>query len=116
MVPRAHRDCGTQQGIIYAMRPAYATILAVLVACIGCSPPAPTQAPWARDPWVKLLLLAAAVTGAASFLYEIAWIRMMSLVLGGSTHSFELMLAARGDVPTAPFTADRKDSDKPCTN
>jgi predicted membrane-bound spermidine synthase len=56
--------------------------------------PAPTQAPWARDPWVKLLLLAAAVTGAASFLYEIAWIRMLSLVLGGSTHSFELMLAA----------------------
>jgi predicted membrane-bound spermidine synthase len=58
--------------------------------------PAPTQAqaPWARDRWVKLLLLAAAITGAASFLYEIAWIRMLSLVLGGSTHSFELMLAA----------------------
>jgi predicted membrane-bound spermidine synthase len=56
--------------------------------------PAPAQAPWARDRWVKLLLLAAAITGAASFLYEIAWIRMLSLVLGGSTHSFELMLAA----------------------
>jgi hypothetical protein len=58
--------------------------------------PAPVQAPtpWARDRRVKLLLLAAAITGAASFLYEIAWIRMLSLVLGGSTHSFELMLAA----------------------
>ena len=31
------------------MRPAYATILAVLVACIGCSPPAPTQAPPTMD-------------------------------------------------------------------
>jgi len=58
--------------------------------------PAPVQphAPWASDRWVKVLLLAAAITGAASFLYEIAWIRMLSLVLGGSTHSFELMLAA----------------------
>ena len=31
------------------MRPAYATIVAVLVACIGCSPPAPTQAPPTMD-------------------------------------------------------------------
>ena len=41
--------------------------------------------------WV---LWAAAITGAASFCYEIAWIRMLSMVLGASTHSFELMLAA----------------------
>ncbi len=41
--------------------------------------------------WV---LWAAAITGAASFCYEIAWIRMLSMVLGSSTHSFELMLAA----------------------
>lgn len=41
-----------------------------------------------------LFLLGAAVTGAASFLYEIAWIRMLSLVLGASTRSFELMLSA----------------------
>src|SRR6185369_11855847 len=33
-------------------------------------------------------------TGAASFIYEIGWIRMLSLVLGSSTHSFELMLSA----------------------
>jgi len=57
-------------------------------------PVATAPLPWSRDRWVKLLLLAAAVTGAASFLYEIAWIRMLSLVLGSSTHSFELMLAA----------------------
>lgn len=41
-----------------------------------------------------LLLFAAAITGAASFMYEIGWIRMLSMVLGSSTHSFELMLAA----------------------
>jgi len=41
-----------------------------------------------------LFLGAALVTGASSFMYEIAWIRMLTLVLGGSTHSFELMLGA----------------------
>jgi spermidine synthase/MFS family permease len=39
-------------------------------------------------------LLCAALTGTASFLYEIGWIRMLSLVLGSSTHAFELMLSA----------------------
>ncbi len=43
-------------------------------------------------PW--LLLSVAAATGAASFVYEIGWIRMLSLVLGASTHAFELMLSA----------------------
>ncbi len=41
-----------------------------------------------------LLLLAAFITGLASFLYEIGWIRMLTLVLGASTHAFELMLSA----------------------
>lgn len=41
-----------------------------------------------------LLLLVALITGASSFMYEIGWIRMLSLVLGSSTHSFELMLSA----------------------
>lgn len=40
------------------------------------------------------LLLASLVTGFASFLYEIGWIRMLTLVLGASTHAFELMLSA----------------------
>ncbi|MFK8014919.1 MAG: spermidine synthase [Gammaproteobacteria bacterium] len=42
----------------------------------------------------RWFVLAAAVTGAASFMYEIGWIRMLSLVLGSTTHSFELMLSA----------------------
>jgi len=42
----------------------------------------------------KFILWAAAITGAASFVYEIVWVRMLSMVLGSSIHSFELMLAA----------------------
>lgn len=33
-------------------------------------------------------------TAVASFAYEIGWIRMLSLVLGSATHSFEIMLSA----------------------
>ena len=42
----------------------------------------------------RLLLFTAFGTAVASFLYEIAWIRMLALVLGSATHSFELMLSA----------------------
>jgi spermidine synthase len=53
------------------------------------APPAPAAAS------LPLLLLAVAFfTGSASFFYEIGWIRMLSLVLGSATHSFELMLSA----------------------
>jgi predicted membrane-bound spermidine synthase len=41
-----------------------------------------------------MLLAVAFLTGLASFVYEISWIRMLSLVLGASTHSFELMLSS----------------------
>lgn len=44
--------------------------------------------------WHILLLIVALLTGMASFIYEIGWIRMLSLVLGSSTHAFELMLSA----------------------
>src|SRR6266850_1954034 len=43
---------------------------------------------------VRLFLAGAFVTGLASFIYEIVWIRMLSLVLSSSFHSFELMLSA----------------------
>jgi spermidine synthase len=52
-----------------------------------------TQATANRGP-IRLFLSAAFITGAASFIYEIAWIRMLSLVLGATTHAFELMLSA----------------------
>jgi len=43
---------------------------------------------------VGLLLGVSFGTAVASFIYEIAWLRMLSLVLGSATHSFELMLSA----------------------
>lgn len=44
--------------------------------------------------WYQFMLIASLITGMASFIYEVGWIRMLSLVLGSSTHSFELMLSA----------------------
>ncbi len=42
----------------------------------------------------RVLLIVAAGTAFSSFVYEIAWVRMLALVLGSATHSFELMLSA----------------------
>ena len=47
-----------------------------------------------KDQLTRWFTVAAFLTGAASFMYELGWIRMLSLVLGSSTHSFELMLSA----------------------
>jgi spermidine synthase len=58
---------------------------------------APQAAPGAlpsTDTLAQWFTVAAFLTGAASFMYELGWIRMLSLVLGSSTHSFELMLSA----------------------
>ena len=43
---------------------------------------------------VRWILVLAFATGAASFIYEITWIRMLSLGLGATTHAFEVMLSA----------------------
>jgi spermidine synthase len=53
-----------------------------------------TRGPRLALTWPAVLLLGAFVTGASSFMYEIGWIRMLSMVLGSSTHAFELMLSA----------------------
>jgi len=58
------------------------------------APGAPSPAPSRLDPVARWFMIAAFLTGAASFMYELGWIRMLSLVLGSSTHSFELMLSA----------------------
>jgi spermidine synthase len=45
--------------------------------------------------WLRRgVLLAAAITGATSFVYEVVWVRMLNMALGTTLHSFELMLAA----------------------
>jgi predicted membrane-bound spermidine synthase len=49
----------------------------------------------AADPRLAAVMLTvAAGTAVASFLYEVSWIRMLSLVLGSATHAFETMLSA----------------------
>ena len=42
----------------------------------------------------RLMLAVSFGTAVSSFIYEVGWIRMLSLVLGSATHSFELMLSA----------------------
>ena len=54
----------------------------------------PIEATTASTRLERALLAVAGATAVASFIYEIAWIRMLSLVLGAATHSFELMLSA----------------------
>jgi spermidine synthase len=59
--------------------------------------PTPQTAPASSaspDTLARWFVIAAFLTGAASFMYELGWIRMLSLVLSSSTHSFELMLSA----------------------
>ncbi len=70
-----------------------------LPAAAALAPAAPAAAgagawPLSRRRLSVLLLAVAFGTAVASFVYEIAWIRMLSLVLGSATHSFELMLSA----------------------
>jgi spermidine synthase len=66
---------------------------AVAASEIEASPASPPAPPAPRS-LVVTFLVVAALTGLSSFIYEIVWIRMLSLVLGASTHAFELMLAA----------------------
>jgi spermidine synthase len=49
--------------------------------------------PEADAPFLVLVAVSL-LTGTASFIYEIGWTRMLSLVLGSSTQAFELMLSA----------------------
>ena len=74
-------------------------VLAAAVALLARSASASTPiAPGSGEaaggtPPARMLLTIALLTGLASFVYEVCWIRMLSLVLGASTHSFELMLS-----------------------
>lgn len=57
--------------------------------------PAPQSQASQASPRIKLrpLLIVAMLTGLSSFIYEVVWIRMLTMVLGAATHSFELMLS-----------------------
>ncbi len=53
-----------------------------------------TQQPSTSTANVKLWLLFSVLTGLTSFIYEIVWIRLLSLLMGSSSHSFDQMLSA----------------------
>jgi len=56
---------------------------------------AANPAPEPADNRIMIVMMwAAAITGATSFVYEIAWVRMLNLAMGSTQHSFELMLSA----------------------
>lgn len=59
-------------------------------------PPPPKDLPLdAHGRRLPLLVLGAtALSGAASFVYEIVWVRMLSMAVGTTLHAFELMLAS----------------------
>lgn len=52
------------------------------------------KADTSRVPLLRPLLAATFFSSAASFAYELGWVRMLNQALGTSLHSFELMLAA----------------------
>lgn len=61
----------------------------------GSSIPSPAPECRPADRGLERLLICTSLgTAIASFIYEIDWIRMLALVLGSATHSFELMLSA----------------------
>ena len=47
-----------------------------------------------KNSLLRAVLFGTALSGAASFAYEIVWIRMLSMAVGSTVHAFELMLAS----------------------
>lgn len=47
-----------------------------------------------KNPLLRVVLIGTALSGAASFAYEIIWVRMLSMAVGSTMHAFELMLAS----------------------
>jgi hypothetical protein len=81
-------------GLPGTLRVAGVLNLAIAATVAWLARPLPAIAPaHGATAGATLMLAVAFFTGLASFVYEIVWIRMLSLVLGASTHSFELMLA-----------------------
>ena len=58
------------------------------------APKAPATQSIRHNPLLRLVLLGTALSGAASFAYEIIWIRMLSMAVGSTIHAFELMLSS----------------------
>ena len=83
---------GATVGVIVAARNAEIDARAAGIAPAKPAEAAPSTP--ATPGLERLLLWTSLGTAVASFIYEIDWIRMLALVLGSATHSFELMLSA----------------------
>ena len=88
-------------GLPGALAVAGALNLAIMVVALrhrGEAPPITdgiaAEGPRPPSALVTLLLVVAFGTGLSSFMYEIGWIRLLSLIIGSATHSFEVMLSA----------------------
>lgn len=82
-------------GVAGAVNLAIASLVAWMSSPAVHRPEAPRRPPAGqREGVVALMVVVSFLTGASSFVYEVGWIRMLSLVLGSATHSFELMLSS----------------------
>ena len=88
-----------KQGLAAAVAPADEATLATSTPAAAPAAAAP-EAPDADDlepvpPALRTYALAAIfISGFVALTYEVAWIRLLALILGSSTYSFTLMLAA----------------------
>ena len=82
--------------VFFAIRlmPAEGDTAAVAPVIDATDPAVPAPQATAIASVRRILLMVSFGTAVASFIYEIAWIRMLSMVLGSATHSFEIMLSA----------------------
>ncbi|MBL4689072.1 MAG: hypothetical protein JKY37_31055 [Nannocystaceae bacterium] len=90
-------------GLPGALMVAAALNLLIMVVAVRDRTPTPpiVERPDGREegtpnhaPLRWLFLAVAFGTGMSSFMYEIGWIRLLSMILGSATHSFEVMLSA----------------------
>jgi len=67
---------------------------AAQITTVTSSSPAHAEVTLRNSRVLQIVLFGTALSGAASFAYEIIWIRMLSMAVGSTLHAFELMLAS----------------------
>lgn len=68
--------------------------LAALSPTVTTPPRRPSASSRSSGSLLTLVLVATAASSAASFAYEIVWVRMLGMAVGNTMHAFELMLAS----------------------
>jgi spermidine synthase len=72
-------------------------LLGAAAVALGARQPAPVVGPEAtaiETSSARIALLCVALTGFTTMLYEITWVRVLAIVIGGTTYAFTLILAA----------------------